>query len=196
MTEARVAVREAGVGELAQLSETLAGALAADPILGWLIPNRRRMRRLFALELTHHAFPAGRVLTTDDLRGASVELPPDRWELTVPLPAALGLVTVFGTRLPRASRTERFMSRHHPAEPHYYLRYVGVAPRFQGQGVGTALLGPTLERCDREGVPAYIEASSRRSAALYERLGFDHLGELRIPDGPSFWPMRRPPGRD
>jgi RimJ/RimL family protein N-acetyltransferase len=54
---------------------------------------------------------------------------------------------------------------------------------------------PTLERCDSDGVPAYLEASSERSAALYERLGFVHLGVLELPDGaPPLWPMRRPPG--
>jgi hypothetical protein len=57
-------VREAGVGELAQLSAKLPDAFATDPILQWLIPIRRgrdtRLRRLFALELAHYVFPAGR----------------------------------------------------------------------------------------------------------------------------------------
>jgi hypothetical protein len=54
---------------------------------------------------------------------------------------------------------------------------------------------PTLERCDYEGVPAYLEASSKRSAVLYERLGFVHMGVLELPDGgPPLWPMRRPAG--
>jgi RimJ/RimL family protein N-acetyltransferase len=54
---------------------------------------------------------------------------------------------------------------------------------------------PTLERCDSDGVLAYLEASSERSTALYERLGFVHLGMLRLPDGgPPVWPMRRQPG--
>ena len=95
--------------------------------------------------------------------------------------------------MPRASRLQSFFERIHLEEPHYYIRYVGVATRYQGQGLGTALLRPTLERCDREGLPAYLEASSERSAALYERLGFAHLGEMQVPDGPRFWPMRRPP---
>jgi len=83
---------------------------------------------------------------------------------------------------------------HHLQEPNYYIRTLGVATPFQGRGLGTALLRPTLDRCDRGGLPAYLEASTRRSAALYERLGFVHLGELRIPGGgPPFWPMRRPP---
>lgn len=124
-------VRESGAAEVAQVSTTLADALANDPIFQWLFPSQRRrdsrLRRLFATELVHYVFPAGQVLTIDDFRGANVER-------------------------------------------------------------------PTLDRCDQEGVPAYLEASTERSAALYERLGFVHLGELRIPDGgPPFWPMRRPP---
>lgn len=115
--------------------------------------------------------------------------------MTMPLSGAVGLVRVFGIGLRRAARLQAFFDRNHLQEPHYYyVRTLGVATRFQRQGLGTALLRPTLDRCDQEGVPAYLEASSERSAALYERLGFVHLGELRNPDGgPPFWPMRRPP---
>jgi GNAT superfamily N-acetyltransferase len=198
MTSSTTSVREANVGELAQVSATLADAFATEPLTQWLIPGQRRrnarLRRLFASELAHYGFTAGRVLTTDDFRGVSLELPSGAYATTaLPLSALIDLVRVFGARLPRASRTQRLLEHHHPQESHYYLRYVGVASRFQGQGVATALLRPTLERCDQEGRPAYIEASSERSAALYQRLGFAHCGELRIPDGPRIWPMRRPP---
>ena len=111
----------------------------------------------------------------------------------MPLSAAIGFVRALGLRLPRARRLQSLFESNHLEEPHYYIRYLGVATRFQGPGLGTALLRPTLDRCDAEGVAAYLEASTERSAALYERLGFIHLGELRVPDGPRFWPMRRPP---
>jgi ribosomal protein S18 acetylase RimI-like enzyme len=189
-------VREGGVADTAQLSATLADAFAADPILQWLAPserNDRRLRRLLEVELAYYVFRAGRVLTTADFRGASLELPPGKWEMAVPLSAVLGFVRALGRRMSRAKRLQTLFEEHHPGEPHYYIRYLGVATRFQGRGLGTALLQPTLERCDREGVPAYLEASTERSAALYERLGFVHVGELRVPDGPPFWPMRRPP---
>ena len=53
---------------------------------------------------------------------------------------------------------------------------------------------PTLERADSAGLPTYIEASSDRSAALYERLGFLHVGVLELPEGgPPVWLMRKPP---
>ncbi len=189
-------MREAGVGDLAQLSSTLADAFATDPILQWLAPSERsdrRLRRLIELELAHYVLPSGRALTTGDFRGANLELPPGGWEMTVPLSAATGFVRVFGLRLARARRLQRLFESSHLQEPHYYIRYLGVATRFQGQGLGAALLRPTFDRCDREGVPAYLEASTERSAAFYERHGFVHLGELQVPDGPRFWPMRRPP---
>ena len=192
----RASVREAGVGDLEQVSATLADAFATDPILQWLAPSQRsdkQLRRLIEIELAYYVFPAGRVLTTDDFRGANLELPPGRWEMAVPLSGAVGFVRVFGLRLPRARRLQRLFENNHLQEPHYYIRYLGVATRFQGQGLGTALLRSTLDRCDKEGVPAYLEASSERSAALYERLEFVHLGELEVPNGPRFWPMRRPP---
>jgi hypothetical protein len=51
---------------------------------------------------------------------------------------------------------------------------------------------PTLERCDREGLPAYVEASSERNAALYERLGFKLIRELRVGGSPPLRLMLRP----
>jgi L-amino acid N-acyltransferase YncA len=85
------------------------------------------------------------------------------------------------------------MANRHISEPHFYVRTVGVRTALQGQGLGSALMQPTLKRADSAGLPAYIEASSERSASLYERLGFLHLGMFELPDGgPPVWPMRRP----
>jgi ribosomal protein S18 acetylase RimI-like enzyme len=80
----------------------------------------------------------------------------------------------------------------HVREPHYYVRDIGVHPDTQGRGLGSALMRPLLDRCDQEGLSAYIEASSERSAALYERLGFQHIKELRVGDSPPLWLMIRP----
>ncbi len=73
------------------------------------------------------------------------------------------------------------MENRHPHEPHFYIRTVGVRTALQGQGVGSMLMQPTLERADSAGLPTYIEASTERSAALYERLGFRHIGVFELP---------------
>lgn len=83
---------------------------------------------------------------------------------------------------------------HPTAEEHEYLLMIAVAPGRQGEGLGAELMRPVLDRCDREGLPAYLEASSERSCRLYERLGFAHTGSpVRLPDGPLMWPMWRKP---
>src|SRR5690606_20986169 len=83
----------------------------------------------------------------------------------------------------------------HPSgRAHEYLWMIGVVPARQGEGLGTALIGSVLGRCDREGRAAYLEASSERSRLLYERLGFEAAGEpLALPDGPFMYPMWREP---
>ena len=57
-----------------------------------------------------------------------------------------------------------------------------------------ALLAPVLGRCDREGLPAYLESSKESNIAYYERFGFAVIGELQAaPGGPTLWPMWREP---
>jgi len=199
-------VRPAEAGEVPALSAALAQAFASDVVMNWLLPQRtRRVARrelMFTLELQTYVLPQqGLLLTADDDRGGGLVggclvLPPGRWRMpdTADGRTAVRWLRAFGMRLPRAIRTQRTLQEHHPAEPHYYIRSIGIRPALQGQGLGTALMRQTLDRCDSDGVSAYLEASSERSAALYERLGFVHLGVLALHDGaPPLWPMRRPP---
>jgi hypothetical protein len=54
---------------------------------------------------------------------------------------------------------------------------------------------PVLAKCDRERVPAYLEATSSDSRRCYERVGFQAQSEERLAgDGPPFFPMWREPG--
>ncbi len=199
-TPAQSPTRPASSLELDRLSDTLAAAFEEDPVFAWLLPpgrRRARLARFFRLELRHIVFPAGRVLTADGLDGASLELPPEAWKmpLTQQLRHGRAYLGVFGGRLGHAMALITLMERRHLRERHYYIPYVGVTPASQGRGLGTALMRPTLERCDREGLPAYLEATNQRNAALYARLGFEHLGEFTLGGSPPLWPMRRAPVR-
>jgi ribosomal protein S18 acetylase RimI-like enzyme len=98
-------------------------------------------------------------------------------------PARLGDVFAWGEQV----------GQFHPTEPHWYLAQIAVTPGRQGRGHGSALLRSGLERCDRDGLPAYLESSSPRNRALYERHGFDVIDEVRVADSPPIWPMLRPP---
>jgi GNAT superfamily N-acetyltransferase len=196
-------VREVGSDESATVSALLGAAFETDPVVRWLVRGRvarkQRRQRLFELELDSYIFPKGHVWVAGDgpdLAGACLALPPGEWQMpqAVSLADARHWLGVFKMQLPAAVKTQAFMAEHHPSEPHWYIRYLGVAPERQGQGIGTELLKPVLERCDAKWLPAYLEASSERNAALYERLGFVHTEKLKLPDGgPPMWAMRRPP---
>lgn len=203
------AVRPAEASEVPALGAALAQAFLADAVISSLLPQRtRRIARrelMFRLELQTYVLPQdGLVFTADDGRavgsgglvGGCLVLPPDRWQMPDHADGrtAARWLRAYGVHLPRAIRIQKTMNDHHPTEAHYYVRWVGVRPELQGQGLGSALMRPALEWCDNDDLPAYLEASSERSAALYERLGFVHLGVLQLPHGaPPVWPMRRPP---
>ena len=50
-----------------------------------------------------------------------------------------------------------------------------------------------LERCDADGMPAYLEATTQRNRALYLRHGFEDYGVIVLPGGPPMWQMWREP---
>jgi GNAT superfamily N-acetyltransferase len=179
--------------------------------MNWLLPQRtRRVARrelMFTLELQTYVLPQdGLVFSADDCRGGGLVggclvLPPGRWQMP---DAADGRTAVrwlraFGTQLPRAIRTQRALQEHHPTEPHYYIRSVGVRPALQGQGLGSALMRPALERCDSDGVPAYLEAGSERSAAVSAprlrspgRAGAAGWRPAGVADATAAWRLSRP----
>ena len=100
---------------------------------------------------------------------------------SVPADRAETVANVFGA-------TEDY----HPHEPHWYLAVLGADAHFQGQGLGAALLKHTLAICDSKNEVAYLESSNPRNISIYERHGFEIIGEIRIDDCPVITPMLRP----
>ena len=99
---------------------------------------------------------------------------------------------MLGIDAPRLFAVDEVMAEHHPHTPCFYLQLVGVDPDWQGHGIGWRCCA-VLDRCDREGVPAYLEATSPHNRRLYERHGFHTQTTLQIPGGPPMRGMWREP---
>jgi GNAT superfamily N-acetyltransferase len=197
-----VVIRTADASDREAVVRLLDAAFQDDPVSGWIFPGEEERRtthpRLMAA-FVDIVLAEGRVEVTED--GAACAL----W-LPVPAESADGHADEDGFAQlreavdPDNERIEligRLTADVHPAgRAHEYLWMIGVAPERQGEGLGTALIESVLERCDRDGVPAYLEASCARSRGLYERLGFELVDRpLDLPDGPQMWPMWREPGQ-
>ena len=97
-----------------------------------------------------------------------------------------------GTRKKRIPNlANKFRFRGFPTQSHFYLNTVGVVPNLAGQGHGGTIIRHTLDLADSDGQPCYLESSSPRNIPLYERLGFEVISEIALPNGPTMWGMWR-----
>jgi ribosomal protein S18 acetylase RimI-like enzyme len=83
------------------------------------------------------------------------------------------------------------MGAGHPDELHWYLPMIAVDTHQQNRGIGSSLMRHSLERCDAENVPAYLESSNPRNIPLYLRFGFEPIGEISAGGSPPLVPMLR-----
>ena len=199
-------IRRAAFGEIPELAATLARAFAHDPFYAFLAgdaPERsQRMRDGWSGILRYGSAGLAETYTTDDHAGVALWIPPGYRGPSVI--DSLRMMPAIG-RLAGWRRLRSVTSavsalekrhRHHAPQPHFYLSALGVEPDRQGEGIGTALVKPVLDRCDRERIPAYLETATGRNVLLYERLGFEVVEELTLTNTDVHgWLMLRPAAR-
>lgn len=193
-------IRKAEPKDAEWVARILAVAMADDPVTTWILHGRdgRELRlRIMFEAVVRRAVSAAEheVHICDDGSGAALWYGIGRWAIPTkdvvrlsPVMLRAGFVGV------RAMRLNSVLRKAHPREAHYYLEVLGTVPERQGRGVGGALLSAVLDRCDADGVPAYLENSNPRNEAFYARHGFEPMPPLPLPGGcPPLVPMWRRP---
>ena len=188
-------IRTAHASEAERCFAVLTLAFAGDPAARWAWPDPQQYVDAFprfARAFGGGAVEAGTAHYVDGFCGVALWLPPG----TSPDEASLVRVvedTVAGALQDALFSLFAQMEAYHPHAPHWHLPLIGVDPVTQGQGYGSALLRHVLEECDRHQVLAYLEATSPRNVALYERHGFEVLGTIQVGTSPPICPMVRTP---
>jgi GNAT superfamily N-acetyltransferase len=169
--------RSATASDLEQVTATLVGAFAGDPLWRWAFPDLADLEAMWRLMLASALrYPWLRIL--DGCAAAAYWVPPGGTELTAEEEA----------RLPEflpdrvMELLHRFEAAHPHDRPHYYLSLLGTEPAQRGKGLGMALLEENLALIDAEGMPAYLESSNPVNDARYEGLGFAKVGSFTTPD--------------
>jgi len=199
--QAAAAPRRANERDDEVLSRLFAAAFLHDPIFDWIAragPKRAAgMERFFHWLLKSRVIPFGEVWMSEDAAVAAAWLPPHAPASPGGFTEQLRLLPMFVRlcgfpRLGRGSAMADAMEKNHPREKHFYLAFIAVAPRFQGLGLGSAMLESNLKRIDEVGAPAYLENSNPKNARLYERHGFIARKNIAPPGAPSLIAMWRP----
>jgi GNAT superfamily N-acetyltransferase len=181
-----IIVRPAAAADHARLAHSLANAFSQDPLLNWMAgtgpkkPFEPRGRIIFDAFLRLEMARSDHLIFADE-NGIGVALwkAPNRWKMpTGDLVRALpAMLRAFGTKAIRAFGASNAIEKVHPTEEHYYLEALGTRQDMQSKGVGTAVICHMLDRCDAEGMPAYLESSNPRNVPFYGKHGFEVTGE-------------------
>jgi len=179
------------------LSATLARAFHDDPLMCFLLQDAAtrpaKMPRLFRL-LFKLGLPYGACDVTDGYEAAAMWRPPNQWEIpwwqyVVNGGEFLGIFGWAGAR--QVTATMDVVEKNHPHEPHWYLQAIGTDTQKQGKGYGGVAIRRGLAKADAAHMPAYLESSKETNIPIYQSFGFEVTGEIKIPDGPTLWPMWR-----
>ncbi|HWA58678.1 MAG TPA: N-acetyltransferase [Gemmatimonadales bacterium] len=176
--------------------QTITQAFVADPVCRWCWPDLGQYLAAmpaFTEAFGGRAFQSQTAFCTADYRAVALWLPPETGIDEGAVEAVLQ-ASIEADRRAELYQLFEEMARYHPTESHWYLPLIGVDPAAQGQGYGARLLRLALERCDREGTVAYLEATSDRNIPLYQRHGFQVAGRIQVGSSPPLTPMLREPG--
>lgn len=189
-------IRTANREELDKVLDTVTLAFAADPLMRWFYPGSDAYLSNYRQLINAYcgvSVAEGATFVADDLGGAALWMPPG---LAVD-EEKLGAFVVDSIR-PQIQ--EDFMAlmaemdRYHPHDyPCWYLAVIGVDGYHQGKGLGSLLLKHTTRMLDESGTTAYLESSNPANISLYQRHGFEIMGEIRIGTAPLVTPMLRTP---
>ena len=199
MTARLPPVRLATADDLPVLQRTLGRAFVDDPVWTWVMKTGTRLDErigaFLGIAIRLH-LPHESVWMTCDGRCAAIWAPPMAWRIPPRrflryVPTALreaGLRSL--PALSALGETER----RHPTGNHWYLAVLGTDPDARGCGRASAVLAPVLERCDTDGLGAYLESSKEENTPFYARHGFEVTDTIDLTHGgPRLWTMWRDP---
>ncbi len=181
--------------ESSRAIDSIVLGFGADPILRWLYPEPQKYLTNFPTIVQLYgggAFEHSSAYQIQNYAGAALWLPP------VVHPDEEGLTEFIqdgfaGVQLDEIFSLLEQMDNFHPDESCWHLAFVAVDPCQQKKGFGSALMEHTLKAVDNDKKLAYLESTNEDNLTLYQRHGFELVGNIQAGSSPSMFPMIREP---
>ena len=169
------------------------------------LDHRKRYLEWYLGCALNYGFRYGEVYSTPGITGIAIWLPPGQTQLTprryirsgfLLTPLRMGINHYFT----QTTRNEELVLQVHEEiipGAHWYLWAIAVDPDRQGQGIGTILMQPGLERADAGAqLPCYLETHDENNIPFYQKQGFDMVRTEQVPGSElRFWCFVREPYR-
>lgn len=187
--------------------DTLARAFVHYPYPGGAISGDERQKNvlsiMFSLELKRVSAFGELVSESHDCRGVAVWCRMGELNEGVSLPQQFrALISCMRPRemiktVRRCMSIERERTRMHLSNNTMYLYALGVAPEYQGKGIGSALVREKLAECDKEGCAVYLETNTEHNVGYYGSFGFTLVKKVVEEHGAftTWYMIREPAGK-
>jgi ribosomal protein S18 acetylase RimI-like enzyme len=178
--------------QIKSAAQTMSQAFHKYPVSLHAFPEedtRQQKMPPFFRFILHYCQSYGEVYATSpQMEGVAAWLSSDNFPVTTgmllrSIPPHIHLRVSSGSWKKMKDCGEYFDAVHQKLVPyrHHFLQMIGVRPEYQGQGYGSKLIRPVLDRIDKEGLACYLETQDDIDVPLYEHYGFKIIDESIIP---------------
>ena len=190
MSTSGITVRQATEADYPGAIAALTDAFKEDPVMSAVVGGKNRtdtISALFDFQIRTTYNPKGiiDVAVNEEGRvlGTALWISPEgqKGNLVTDVKGLPEYYKILNRNLPKATAIELKLLAARPKFDHWYLYTIGVHEDTRGQGVGGQLLDFRREQLGE--YPAYLEASTFNSAALYARHGFVEMFKFKKKEG-------------
>jgi hypothetical protein len=181
--------------EISVVSALIADASESLDLAAWLVPDPATRREVLTARLRFelsHLFMFGTTQVLDDRSAVAVWVRRHR-----PIPPSAHLSRPIrdcgAEAAARFEMLDKALEAAHPTRPHHHLAFLAVNTESRHTGRAAALLTKYHAHLDHAGMPAYAQAPDPATQAFLARHGYNPTELLHLPDGPTLYPMWRPP---
>ena len=190
-------VHEAKIEDKKKVLSTACLAFSSDPFMRWIMPEGQRYldnyQELVDVYCCEKSLQESTTFVTESFAGAAIWLPPGVFGDEQKISSWVS-ENVSEQRLEILEKVLEELDKYHPKTNRcWYLALLAVDPAFQRLGLGSIMMKHVNRLLDNTACQGYLESSNAKNISLYQRHGYEIMGEIKVGDCPVITPMLREP---